>query len=124
MTVEKNRFDFAVERAKRIYEERVVPELGDSLDGQWIVIDADSGDYEVDEDFVNAVETIEARKPDIEGVYVRDGEFIAGHLGGYAQALWTSMSEEAQNSVPHDGSLNYKHYLYGFPKRDRYYWEE
>ena len=124
MTVEKNRFDLAVERAKRIYEERVVPELGDTLDGQWIVIDADSGDYEADEDFVKALETIEARKPDIEGVYVHEGEFMASDLGGFARALWTSMPEESQNSVPHDGSLNYKHYLYGYPKRDKYYWEE
>ena len=124
MTVEKNKFDLAVERAKRIYEERVVPELGEKLDGQWIVIDADSGDYEANEHFPTAWETIQKRRPNIERVFVHDGEFIEGHMGGFAQALWESLPEESQNSVPHDGSLNYKHYLYGAPKLEKYYWEE
>ena len=111
-------------RAKRMYRERIVPELGDALNGQWIVMDANTGDYEIDEDVVVAVESMRKRMPDCERVFVHDGEFIPGHLGGLGQVLWQTLSKESQDSVPHDGSLNLDHYLYGYPKRDKYPWKD
>ena len=114
----------AVQRAKTIYHDRIKHELGDDLDGQWIVINTSTGEYAADEDFMRAWYAMKHHVAETDRVFVHDGEFLPGHLGGFARALWTSMPQEDQDSVPHDGSLNYKHYLYGFPKQDKYYWEE
>ena len=124
MSPRKNRYALAVERAQKMYHERIKDELGDDIDGQWIVIDVNSGEYEVHKDGYVALETLEARLSDIDHVFVRDGEFVEGHLGGLAQVLWSNIPQEEKDAMPHDGSLNYKHYLYGFPKRDKYPWEE
>ena len=113
-----------MKRARRLFRERIEPEVGDELNGQWVVIDANSGEYEMGDDPEEAVSALKARIPDYERVFYRDGEFIPGHLGGYARVLWESMPQESKDSVPHDGSLNLDHYLYGYPKRDKYPWEE
>ena len=124
MSSEKNRYNLAIETAEKMYHERIKDELGDSLNGQWVVIDVNTGEYEVDEDGYLALEALEARLPDADHVFVRDGEFLPGHLGGLAKVLWSNIPQEEKDAMPHDGSLNYKHYLYGFPKRDKYPWEE
>ena len=124
MSSEKNRYNLAIETAEKMYHERIKDELGDSLNGQWVVIDVNTGEYEVDEDGYVALEALEARLPDADHVFVRDGEFVSGDLGGLAIVLWSNIPQEEKDAMPHDGSLNYKHYLYGFPKRDKYPWQE
>lgn len=124
MSSGKNPYALAVERAEELYHERIKHELGDSLNGQWIVIDVNTGEYEVHQDGYIALEALEARVADINHVFVRDGEFVEGHLGGLAQVLWSNVPQDEIDAMPHDGSLNYKHYLYGFPKKDKYPWEE
>ena len=114
----------SVKRAQRFYRDEIKPKLGDDANGQWIVIDANSGEFEVDEDVIDALRLLEKRVPDLDRVFVRDGEFLPGHFGGFARAIALNMSQEALDSMPPQGSLNYKHYLYGFPKRDRYPWQE
>ncbi len=113
-----------MKRAKRLFRERIEHEVADEINGQWVVIDANSGEYEVSEDVVDAIEMLESRVVNCDSVYVHNGEFIPGHLGGYARVLWESMPQEAKDSVPHDASLNLDHYLYGYPKRDKSPWEE
>ena len=113
-----------MKRAKRLFRERIEPQLGDALNGQWVVMDANTGEFEMSDDPVEAMDAMEARVPDYERVFYRDGEFIPGHLGGLGRVLWESMPKESQDSVPHDGSLNLDHYLYGYPKREKYFWEE
>ena len=124
MSPAENRYALAVKRAKKMYHDRIKDELGDGINGQWIVIDVNSGEYEVHQDGYVALETLEARLSDIDHVFVRDGEFIEGHLGGLSRVLWSNIPQEEIDATPHDGSLNYKHYLYGFPKKDKYPWEE
>ena len=124
MSPRKNRYALAVERAQKMYHERIKDELGDDIDGQWIVIDVNSGEYEVHKDGYIALEALEARLSDIDHVFVRDGEFVEGDLGGLTKVLWANIPQEEIDAMPHDGSLNYKHYLYGFPKRDKYPWQE
>ncbi len=124
MSSEKNPYALAVERAKKMYHARIKDELGDELNGQWLVIDVNSGEYESHKDGYIALEALEARLPDVDHVFVRDDEFVPGHLGGLAKVLWSNIPQEEKDAMPHDGSLNYKHYLYGFPKRDKYPWEE
>ncbi len=113
-----------MKRAKRLFRERIEHEVVDELNGQWVVIDANSGEYEVNEDPVVAMDAMRERIPDYERVFYRDGEFIPGHLGGLGRVLWSTLTQEERDSVPHDGSLNLDHYLYGYPKRDKYPWQE
>ena len=124
MSTEKSRYDLAMERAEEMYRERIQDELGEALNGQWLVIDVNSGEYELDEDGYVALEALEARLTNVDHVFFRDGEFVPGHLAGLAKVLWSNIPQEEKDAMPHDGSLNYKHYLYGFPKRDKYPWEE
>ena len=114
----------SIKRAKRYYHEEIKPRLGDEANGQWIVIDANSGEFEMAYDVLDALLAIEARVPDLDRVFVRDGEFLPGHTAGLGIALWESMSQEERDSLPEGGALNYKHHLYGFPKRDKYPWQE
>lgn len=123
MSGAKNRYDLAIETAEKLYHERIKGELGDALNGQWVVIDVNTGEYEVDEDGYVALEALEARVTEVDHVFVRDEEFLPGHLGGLAKVLWSNIPQEEKDGMPHDGSLNYKHYLYGFPKRDKYPWQ-
>ena len=113
-----------MKRAKRLFRERIEPQLGDAPNGQWIVMDANTGEFEMSSDVIDAVNAMRERLPDCERVFVHDGEFIPGHLGGYARVLWENMPQESKDSFPHDGSLNLDHYLYGEPKRGKYPWEE
>ena len=34
-----------------------------------------------------------------------------------AEKFWRAIPESERDNIPHDGSINYKHYLYGHPKR-------
>ena len=49
---------------ERIYMARVMWKLNDSDKGKMVVIDVDSGDYEVDADEAVALERLLARRPD------------------------------------------------------------
>ncbi len=124
MTTHKDKFTLARERAERIYHARIKHELGERLNGQWIVIDADSGAYEADDDIVAAMDALEARVPDPQKVFVRDGEFTEGDLAGLGKVLYESLPQDEQESIPRDLSLNLDHYLYGLPKRQKYPWQE
>lgn len=124
MSSGKNRYKLAIERAQKVYHERIKQELGDGIDGRWIVIAVESGEYEVHQDGYIALEALEARLGNVDHVFVRDGEFLEGDLGGIAQVLWSNIPQDEVDAMPHDGALNYKHYLYGFPKKDKYPWDD
>ena len=114
----------SIKRAQRFYQDEIKTKLGEDANGQWIVIDANSGEFEMNYDVAIAARALQKRIPDLDRVFVRDGEFLPGHIGGFARALGLSMTQEDLKSMPPQGSLNYKHYLYGFPKQDKYPWEE
>ena len=124
MSPRKNRYALAVERAQKMYHERIKDELGDDIGGQWIVIDVNSGEYEVHKDGYIALEALKERLTDVDHVFARDGEFLQGDLYGLVQVLWSNIPQEEVDAMPHDGSLNLDHYLYGLPKRERPEWEE
>ena len=124
MATQKNRYALAMERAEKMYHESIKDELGDSLDGQWLVIDVNSGEYECDEDGYLALEALKARLGETDHVFVRGEEFLPGDFKGLIKVMWSIVPQEEIDAMPHDGSLNIKHYLYGFPKRDKYPWEE
>ena len=124
MTTNKDKYTLARERAERMYHDRIKHELGEPMNGQWVVIDADSGDYEAADDLIEALDALEARVPNPDKVFVRDGEFTEGDLAGFGKVLYQSSPQDEQDAIPHDLSLNIDHYLYGLSKRQKYPWQE
>jgi hypothetical protein len=55
-------FDIA-RRAKLLYEQRVRQAIESEHNGDIVVIDVDSGDYEVDPDHLTAAQKLRARRP-------------------------------------------------------------
>lgn len=53
-----------VPRGEGIYERDIRPRLGSEHEGEFVVVDVESGDYEVAEDDEEAFERMEERWPD------------------------------------------------------------
>ncbi len=119
-----NKYALARERAERFYHDRIKGELGESVNDKRVVIDAESGDYETADDVIEALDALEARAPNRDKVFVRDGEFTEGDFAGLGKVLYESLPQDEKDVVPHDLSLNIDHYLYGLPKRQKYPWQE
>lgn len=66
---------------ERILEHDVYPTLPTAENGRFIVVDVESGDFEVSDTDVDATESLRRRRPDgaFYGVRVREG--TAFHLG-------------------------------------------
>lgn len=65
------------EVGQSIYQARVMWKLADSDKGKMVVIDIDSGDYEVDADEAAAMNRLLARRPD---AYMWTEEFQGPHI--------------------------------------------
>ena len=70
-------------RGERIYEERIKALVEPQENGQFIVIDIESGDYEIDADSLAAEDRLQARRPD-----------AVGSWGGWAMSPPTIWSGE------------------------------
>ena len=66
--------DWIVLRGREIYERRVRPGLGQAEEGAFVVIDVESGDYEVAADEEEAFAGVEARRPGAVFFFSRVGE--------------------------------------------------
>lgn len=53
-----------VPRGEEIYEREIRPQLGSEHEGKFVVVDVESGDYEVSDDDNEAFERMEERRPD------------------------------------------------------------
>ena len=55
-------------------------------------------------------------------IYIEQDEAIeeeeADSLLAMMEKIWESLPEEVLENLPTDGSLNYRHYLYGGPKEE------
>jgi hypothetical protein len=58
------------DRAEELYEQRIRAQLEPQFDGKIIVIDAETGDYEVDDVGLSAAHRLRARRPEAE-LYAR-----------------------------------------------------
>jgi hypothetical protein len=70
------------ERAQHLYEEKIRPHVELAHRGEFLVLDTETGDYEVDADRHCALERAEARRPGGEFYILRVGYPAAVHLGG------------------------------------------
>ena len=81
MSTEEYTTDEVCELGRRIYEEQI-KHLAEPLEnGKSIVIDIETGDYEIDEDEIAADERLNERRPDAVGYLGRIGCKTAYRIG-------------------------------------------
>ncbi len=67
---------------EKIYREQIKSQLAPSEKGKFVLIDIESGDYEIDEDYITASDRLWERRPDTVGYGVKVGYKAAFHFGG------------------------------------------
>jgi len=86
-----------VPRGREIYERRVRPELRQEDEGAFVVIDVESGDYEVAADEEEAFARVEARHPGSVFFFSRvgpGGEAVPAHRIGAGARLVTRQNRQ------------------------------
>ena len=63
MTTHKYSIDEVCDRGERIYEERIKAQVEPRENGRFIVIDIESGDYEIADDGMDASRILRDRRP-------------------------------------------------------------
>ena len=81
MAMEKYTIDEVCDRGEKIYEERIKHLVEPDQNGKFIVIDIESGDYEIDEDEIVADERLYKRLPNAVGYLGRIGCRAAYRMG-------------------------------------------
>ena len=81
MDAGKYSIDEVCGRGERIYEERIKALVEPQENGRFIVIDIESGDYEIDADSLAAEDRLQARRPDAVGFLGRVGYESAYNMG-------------------------------------------
>ncbi len=72
-----------VARGKALYRDRLRGQLEPTHDGEFVAIDVESGDYEVDAALLNAVHRLRDRRPSTIPFIQRIGHATAFKLGGH-----------------------------------------
>ena len=67
---------------EKIYREQIKSRLSPSEKGKFVLIDIESGDYEIDEDYITASDRLWERRPDAVAYGVKVGYKAAFHFGG------------------------------------------
>jgi hypothetical protein len=75
-----------VERGSRLYEERVRDLLEPQHNGKYVVIDVDTGEYEVDRDHLAASDRAAAKHPGAALYATRVGSRTLGRIGARGPA--------------------------------------
>lgn len=68
-------------RGDEIYERDVRPQLKPEDDGKFAAIDIETGEYEIDEDDLNACDKLNARIPDAQTWLVKIGSRYVARFG-------------------------------------------
>jgi len=69
-------------RGERIYEQRIRDRVEPGEKGEFVVIDVETGDYEIDQSDLTATKRVLARRPDAILYSIRIGSPTAYKLGG------------------------------------------
>ena len=78
--IEKNQTD-TFERAKELYENVIKHELTDDQLGMYLVIDVESGDYEIGEKSLETPRALRARRPNARIFAMLHGSYTVGSIG-------------------------------------------
>ena len=81
MATEKYTIDEVCDRGEQIYAERIKHLVEPEHNGKFIVFDIESGDYEIDEEDINASRRLKLRRPDSVRFGARIGCKAAYHIG-------------------------------------------
>ena len=76
-----------VRRGQALYEEQIRPHVECEHRGEFLVVDVDTGEYEIDVDELSAVRRAKAKNADATLYLVRIGFPAAYRLGGRFQAV-------------------------------------
>ena len=68
-------------RGEALYEQRIRPHVEPTHQGQFVVVDIETGDYEIDAEDVQALQRAKAKHPDGAFYIVRIGAPTAYRLG-------------------------------------------
>lgn len=68
--------------AKQIYDETIRPTVEPARVGEFVAVDVDSGEFEVDADKLAALDRLRARRPDARPFLLRAGFPTAAVVGG------------------------------------------
>ena len=90
MTPKRYSADEIGDLAEKIYEEQIKRLVEPQEIGKFIVIDVESGDYEIDEDDLEVTRRLKARRPDAVGFLTRVGPDTAYHIGWRGSGIWFS----------------------------------
>ena len=81
MSTQKYTIDEVCDRGEKIYEEQIKHLVEPREKGKFIVIDIESGDYEIDQEELEASERLKQRRPDSIRFLARVGCKVAYHMG-------------------------------------------
>jgi hypothetical protein len=73
----------SAKRGEEIFERDIRPQLQGANDTDFVLIDIETGDYEVDADEMAAGDRLEARRPNAHVFMRRVGSRFAYHFGGH-----------------------------------------
>lgn len=74
-------------RGDEIYERVVLPQVGGADKGKFVVIDIETGDYEIDRDELAASDRLRARKPGAQCWLRRIGFSYTRRFGGHRSEI-------------------------------------
>ena len=73
------------ERGRKLYEEQLRDKVTPGNIGKFLVIDIETGDYEIDQDEMAALKRVKAKRPDGARYLLRIGHRGAHRIGGTIQ---------------------------------------
>lgn len=76
-----------VRRGQAIYESQIRPQVERDHFGEYLVVDVDTGDYEIDADHLAASNRAAAKHPDAPLFAMRIGYRAGGRIGARARAV-------------------------------------
>ena len=63
MPTDQNNIEEMAERGRKLYEERIKASVDPIHYGKFVVIDLDTGDYEIDKRHISAIKKLRERRP-------------------------------------------------------------
>jgi hypothetical protein len=81
--IDKNRISEVVDRGDAIFRESIQPKLGPEWDDQFVAIDVDTGEHEIDPVERNAVDRLRNRLPKPTIYVARAGSPVTHYIGSW-----------------------------------------
>ena len=78
-------WDEAEKFAEAVYQEKIRPTLTEADVGKFVIIDVNSGDYEIGDDDIETDQRLQERVPDVVGYIMRVGYSAAYSFGWYEE---------------------------------------